>query len=47
MHLPQAVIDFFIAEGEQLSCVYECFLRRYGDVILYVCMYCLVMGMTD
>ena len=31
MHSRQAVIGFFTAEGEQLICVYECFLRRYGD----------------
>ena len=31
------MIDFFIAEGEQLICMYECFLRRYGDATLYVC----------
>jgi hypothetical protein len=41
------VIDFFIVEGEQLICAYECFLRKYGDAALYVCMYCLVMGMTN
>lgn len=37
VHLRQAVIDFFIAEGEQLICIYECFLRRYGDATVYVC----------
>ena len=31
VHLKQAVIDFFIAEGEKLIFVYERFLRIYGD----------------
>jgi len=36
VHLRQAVMEFFFAEGEQLICVCECFLRRYGDATLYV-----------
>jgi hypothetical protein len=37
VHLKQIVINLFIAEGENLICVYEHFLRMYGKAALYVC----------